>query len=149
MTHHIKTSWHFSQELPHFSIFFHKNSWWHKTYCEKTPGKISIWNRNSLCSFWHIYTSRMPVNLELRLLPLKWRFLRHNDINRIETNWNGFLLSELLPHQISRQNIKKCGSYQEKCQPVGFFLTPFRWLIQIKTDKDRYRVHESIKKKDR
>ena len=48
MSYYIKTSWHFSQELPHFSIFFHKNSWWHKTYCEKTPGKISIWNKKSL-----------------------------------------------------------------------------------------------------
>ena len=77
----------------------------------------------------------MLVDLESRLLPLKWRFLHHNDINRIETYWNGFLSSQLLPHQISRQNIKKCGSYWEKCQP--FFVDTlyvtifFYWRFSI------------------
>ena len=47
------------------------------------------------------------LGLEVRKYPVKF----HNDINRIETNWNGSLLSELLPNQISRQNIKKRGSY--------------------------------------
>ena len=34
-----------------------------------------------------------------------------NNNNRIVTKWNGSLLNELHPHQISRQNINKCESY--------------------------------------
>ena len=67
----------------------------------------------------------MPVDLELRLLPLKCRFLRLSTINRIENNWNGSLLNELLPHQISRQNIKKCGIIKKNADRLVFFWTPF------------------------
>ena len=49
--------------------------------------------------------------LRIKIASIKWKFLRHKNMNRIETKWNGSLLNELLPHQISRQNIKKCVSY--------------------------------------
>ena len=60
---------------------------------------------------------------------------------------SGFLLSELryyvtlhgifLPqnlglHLISQKNIENCKSYEEKCQPFGFFWTPFKIMaIQL------------------
>ena len=74
---------------------------------------------------WPLFMSLL-VGLEFKSLQVKSGFHLSELRYRYETLNGIFLPQNLGLHLISQKNIENCKSYEEKCQPFGFFGHPLR-----------------------